>query len=152
MQHEDYRAQQAAGRGDVTEIRRLRAEGMDVVQGFEAGPSPLEAALEAGHADAFWALLEGQGTAVWEDALCLTAYLGSVPTFRRLLELGVTPHAQDEVGENALASAAKGEGDPSGRLEIARLLLAEGVDPTDALDWARRIGEPEMLGLLAGPA
>ena len=148
MDGEDYRALEAAVRNDAAEIQRLRASGVEVNMGFEAGPSPLEASLEGGHMDAFWALLEEADDEILGDALCLAAFFGSVAAFDRLVARGISLESVDEVGENALASAAKGEGPLEGRLAIARRLIDAGIDRTDAIDWANRTGERAMIEAL----
>ncbi|GEM_PF-4739800 len=148
---EDFRALDAALRGDAATIRRLRAEGVNVNRISETGPIPMEAALEGGHLDAFWALVEDADEWVRGNALCVAALFGSVAAFERLRAEGVPIDAEDAAGENALACAAKGEGDRAGRLEIARRLLREGLDPEDAIGWSTHRRDRELLALLRPP-
>lgn len=151
-EREDTRALEAAQRNDAAAIRQLRAAGVEVNMGFEAGPYPMEAALDLGHFDAFWALAEGADADVLEFALCLAADCGQVDVFDRLRAMGVPATSEDGVGSDALTYAVRGEGDRAGRLAIVRRLLAEGVDSKGAISTAAHLRDAEMLDLLRGRA
>ena len=138
----------AALAGDVEAIRGLIAAGAGLGWESEDAPHPLEAALDAGHEAAFWALLEGASDGDLAFALCLAADVGAPAIVERLLARGVPPTAEDGVDLNALAYAARGEGPLEGRLTVARRLLALGADPTDALSLALARGEATMVALL----
>ena len=151
-EREDTRALEAAQRNDASEIRRLRSSGVEVNMGFEAGPYPMEAALDLGHLDAFWALAEGADSDVLEFALCLAADVGAVEVFDRLRAMGVPAMAEDGVGTRVLTYAVRGKGERPARLAIVQRLLAENVDTTEAVTAAAHLRDTGTLTLLRGGA
>ena len=91
-------------------------------------------------------------------ALAIAARAGHLDAVRALLELGAAVDAPSSIGQTALLSAIF-SGQPA---EMVGVLLDAGADPTvraaclsgcaqpegDALEWARRAGDPEVVALL----
>jgi ankyrin repeat protein len=96
--------QQAAQRGNVTEIRRLVANGRDVNERDAGGLAALHAAAVSGHVEALRVLVVELGAdkdakdADGETALHWAAHNGHVEAIKALVQLGVNKEAKDADG------------------------------------------------------
>jgi hypothetical protein len=103
---------EAAGSGDVTEVRRLVAAGADVNKQDEDGMRPLHVAATTGHVETVKTLVELGADKNAQDAFGLTplhcaALKGHVETVKVLAQLGAYLGVQNARGETPLESSVR---------------------------------------------
>jgi ankyrin repeat protein len=165
----------AAESGAADAVRTLLEAGADLNVRSHNGMNTLEHAAAAGSGDVIVVvaatgvdldaqsqiITQGHGYPVDEGstALGIAARAGSVGAITALLDVGASVDAPSRLGHTPLLGAIF-SGQPP---EIIALLLSAGADPTatarcrtrcsyevgDALAWARRIGDPETIPLIA---
>ena len=117
----------AAARGDLTAVRRLIGEKVDVNAARVDGMTALHAAAHADRLEIVDALLRAGAKAAAADRYGITPlYLacvnGNADMVRRLLDAGADPNAVDPGGETALMTAAR-----TGAPAALRLLIERGA-------------------------
>jgi ankyrin repeat protein len=117
----------AAARGDLTAVRALIGQRVNVNATRVDGTTALHAAVHADRLDIAEALLRAGANAAATDRygvtpLYLAAVNGSADMIRRLLDAGVDPNTVDPGGETALMTAAR-----TGTPAALRLLLDRGA-------------------------
>jgi len=153
--NEDH-LRQAAGRGDVEEVRDILGRGINVNAVDYGGNSPLMMAAWKGHVEVARLLMD-RGAEVDKKSqggstpLKAAAQMGHVEVARLLLDRGANHMAKNQYGSTPLMEAAT-----MGHVEVARLLIVRGaeVEATDKtgktpLMIARERGFQDMVTLLA---
>jgi ankyrin repeat protein len=130
----DTRLAEAVGAGDVTVVRALLAQKVDVNAPDALGTPPLHAAVRLDNADMARLLLAAGADAKLPNRygvtpLTLATTNGSPAMMQMLLDAGADPNAVDPAGETMLMIAAR-----VGVLEAVQLLIDRGavVDARDA--------------------
>lgn len=134
----DDRLVRAAEAGDVTEIRRLIATGVDPDAAGAGGTPPLMAAATHRHVEAVRALLDGGADVDLQDARADNVFLyagaeGLLDILRLANEAGADPTITNRYGGVALIPASE-----RGHVEVVRYLLNEtdiDVDHINKLGW-----------------
>ena len=146
----------AAGAGDVAELRRLISEGADVNEIDRVGGMPLHAAALKGQLEAA-AVLIAEGASIDEPSgilratpLHMAAIGGNRDMAALLLAEGADIDARDATLDTPLHHAAE-----SGNMAVAELLIASGADlnarnqnNTTAIDKAGWEGHFDIVDLL----
>ena len=145
---------QAAGQGDVEQIRLHIARGTDVNKVGDRGRTPLSAAVQASHVEAAKLLIEA-GANVNADSpygppIVIASMRMKIELADLLLSNGANPNATDSGGRTALICAAELRWK-----ELVEMLIAKGADlnVTDgqgrtALSVATRTRDEEIIELL----
>ncbi|SHF49481.1 Ankyrin repeat [Fodinibius roseus] len=155
-QFTDQDLRNAALQGQLSDVRQMVEQGVDVNASGEGGRTPLMLASFNGHTDIVQLLLE-EGARIDDrnaDGRTPLIFAASGPfpnTVALLLEQGADPDATDGVdGWSALMFAAA-----EGNANVVQVLLEQGADPslTDkdeetALDFARNNNHTEVVELL----
>ena len=122
----------AAGGGDLAEVKRLLADGADV-NAIDDGWTALMVAAGNGHSEVAKVLLNaGANPTVDNDgwtALMFAAQEGHAKVAKVFLSAGVNPNAVDKDGRTVLMVAAG-----HGYTEVAKALLDAGANPNAAAD------------------
>lgn len=145
---------QAAGQGNVEQIRLHIARGTDVNKVGDRGRTPLAAAMQAGHVEAVRLLLDAGADAnadtPFGPPLVMAASRANLELIELLLSKGANPNVTDGSGRTALIAATELRAKP-----LVELLIAKGADlnVTDrqgrtALSVASRNRDDEISELL----
>lgn len=146
----------AALQGQMSDVRQMVEQGVDVNASDEGGRTPLMLASFNGHTEIVQLMLEEGARIDDRNAEGRTPLIfaasGPFPnTVDLLLERGADPDATDEVdGWSALMFAAA-----EGNANVVQILMEHGADPTitdkdeeTALDFARNNNHTEVVELL----
>lgn len=131
----------AAGRGDLAEVRRLLRQGADVTATDAQGRTALIAAAYGDHLDVGRALIQAGADVNVQDSTRQSAYLiptadGSLAFLRLTLQAGADVHRTDSYNGTGLIRAAD-----RGHVEIIAELLRTGI----AIDHVNRLGWTALL-------
>lgn len=142
----------AASEGDVKCVRELLKRGMNPNIKDRRGWTPLHYAVNAGHYDIVWLLLDyganpNSRAGGWTGLtpLHMAVRNQNYDIAKLLLDAGAKPDARDEWGRSPLHYAAS-----SGNFLITHLLIERGAD-VNALDAYSRTPLHEAVSSLVGP-
>lgn len=122
----------AAWSGDVELCRKLIAEGADVNQLNDAGYSPLACALLPSNAEVCRVLAEAGASFAFPMALYYAVGTGDVGLVTKALEAGADVNEQFDIECFRETQTALKYAISSGNIDICRMLLAAGAEPTNS--------------------
>lgn len=121
----------AASNGDITTVERLVKQGADINYTNAWGNFAMFTAAWEGNTKALDVFFDLGATITFEDAnlLCNAAYNGKVDSVKWLLNKGEDVHFSfASTGENALHYTLSKTSEMEDRTEIAKILIAAGID------------------------